>query len=77
MAPNTTRAAAERALAPSSTTSGPSSKRRPREDQVGQQGAYHSLVLRGAIPQPDRLVGAVGGNGQRDHYTALGRGPSP
>src|SRR6185437_3918138 len=68
LAPNTSRTAADRALAPSSTHhQQPVVEGQAAVDQVGQQRAHHGLVLRGAVPQPDRLLGAVGGDGQRDH----------
>jgi hypothetical protein len=42
-------------------------------DEVGQQGPDHGLVLGGALPQPDRLLRAVGGDPQRDDHAALGQ----
>jgi len=42
-------------------------------DQVGQQGGDYGLVLRGPLPQPDRQLGPVGGDGQRDHHAPLGQ----
>jgi hypothetical protein len=40
--------------------------------EVGQQGAHHGPVLGGAVPQPDRLLGTVGGDRQGDHHAPLG-----
>jgi hypothetical protein len=55
------------------TTSSPSSNVKPRSTRSASRARTTVLFLRRAVPQPDRLFGAVGGDGQRDDDAAIGQ----
>jgi hypothetical protein len=71
LTPKTSLTADDRAFAPSTTTSNPSSASSPRSTRSARRCFGHGLVLRRAFPQPDRNLRAIGGDGQRHHAAVL------